>query len=245
VERDAVKLLVSPVDEAEALEAVAGGADIVDVKNPKEGALGASFPWVIRRIREVTPRTLEVSCTLGDLADLPGTAALAALGAASTGVDYIKASLYGVKTQKKAVYLMQGVVKAAHLCGSGVHVAAAGFADANRAKCIAPLLVPQIAHEAGADIAMLDTAIKDGRSLLSFLTVDALQAFVDSAHGYGLHAALAGSLQKEDLPIICGLGVDIIGVRGAACVGGDRVKGRITRAKVAELAQIVRSQAAR
>ncbi len=79
-----MKLLVSPVDEEEALEAVAGGADIVDVKNPAEGALGAGFPWVIRRIRDIVPQRLEVSCTLGDLTNLPGSAALAAFGAAST-----------------------------------------------------------------------------------------------------------------------------------------------------------------
>jgi uncharacterized protein (UPF0264 family) len=239
----AVKLLISPVDEVEALEAVAGGADIVDVKNQLEGALGANFPWVIKRVRQVTPKTVAVSCTLGDLANLPGTAALAALGAASTGVDYIKASLYGVKTQTEAVFLMRAVVKAAHEQNALVKVAVAGFADASRVGSVDPLLVPQIAHDAGADVAMLDTAVKDGRSLLSFLTVDALRGFVKSAHGLGLQAALAGSLRKQDLSILCGLGADIVGVRGAACVGGDRVKGHIERAKVAELAKIVHSAA--
>jgi (5-formylfuran-3-yl)methyl phosphate synthase len=241
VECSIVKLLVSPVDEAEALEAVAGGADIIDVKNPADGALGASFPWIIRRIREVTPRQLEVSCTLGDLANLPGSAALAALGAASTGVDYVKASLFGVKTQSEAVYLMQGVVKAARMDSSNVKVAVAGFADASRIGSVDPLLVPTITQEAGAQVAMLDTAVKDGRGLLSFLRIDVLKSFIEASHGFGLQAALAGSLRKEDLPVLCGLGVDIIGVRGAACAGGNRVTGRIAKAKVTELAQIMRS----
>ena len=44
-------LLISPINREEALESIKGGADIVDVKNPKEGSLGANFPWVIKEIR--------------------------------------------------------------------------------------------------------------------------------------------------------------------------------------------------
>jgi uncharacterized protein (UPF0264 family) len=236
-----LKLLVSPVDEKEALEAVAGGADIIDVKNPKEGALGASFPWVIRRIREVTPKQLEVSCTLGDLPNLPGSVALAALGAASLGVNYIKCSLLGVESSQEAVYLLKMVVKAAKASNSSIKIVAAGFADADRVGSVNPLLIPQIAQQAEVDAAMLDTAVKDGKNLQTFLTLDQLTAFVDAAHGYGLSAALAGSLKKQDLPALCALGTDIVGVRGAACTNGDRVKGIVTKEKVAQLAQIIKN----
>ena len=44
VEEVAMRLLVSVVDAAEARLAVAGGVDIVDVKNPAEGSLGAPAP---------------------------------------------------------------------------------------------------------------------------------------------------------------------------------------------------------
>ena len=80
-----MKLLISPMNEKEAQEAIAGGADIIDVKNPAEGALGANYPWVIRRIREITPKNLEVSCTIGEVGNHPGAVSLAALGAASLG----------------------------------------------------------------------------------------------------------------------------------------------------------------
>jgi uncharacterized protein (UPF0264 family) len=222
------------------LEAIAGGADIIDVKNPKEGALGACFPWVIKRIREVTPKPLEVSCTLGDLPNLPGSVSLAALGAASTGVNYIKVSLYGVKNQEEAVYLIRNVVRVIRDFDPSIMIAVAGFADAERIGSVDPLLIPRIVKEAQADIAMLDTAIKDGKSLMSFLNVDQLRGFVEESHNFGLKTALAGSLQKENLPVLCALGVDIIGVRGAACTNSDRVNGRVTKEKVAELVQIVR-----
>jgi uncharacterized protein (UPF0264 family) len=235
-----LKLLISPINETEALEAIAGGADIIDVKNPKEGPLGANFPWVIKRIRQITPTDIEVSCTLGEAPNLPGSMALAALGAATTGVNYIKVGLYGLKTPEEAVHLMRNITKAAKEYNPLIKVVASGYADAARISTVDPLLVPKIAHEAQADIAMLDTAIKDGKSLFTFLTETQLQQFVDTAHNYGLKAALAGSLQKEDLPAVCALGVDVVGLRGAACTLNDRVNGQITREKVQELAEIVK-----
>jgi uncharacterized protein (UPF0264 family) len=235
-----LKLLISPKNETEAMEAIAGGADIIDVKNPKEGPLGANFPWVIKRIRQITPTDIEVSCTLGEAPNLPGSLALAALGAATTGVNYIKAGFYGLKTPEEAVHLMRNITKAAKEYNPLIKVVASGYADAARISTVDPLLVPKIAHEAQADIAMLDTAIKDGKSLFTFLTETQLQQFVDTAHNYGLKAALAGSLQKEDLPAVCALGVDVVGLRGAACTLNDRVNGQITREKVQELAEIVK-----
>ena len=235
-----MKLLISPTDEKEAAEAIAGGADIIDVKNPKEGALGASFPWVIKRIREVTPKNIEVSCALGDVPNLPCTVSLAALGAATTGVDYVKVGLYGVKTKEEAVYLMQNVTRAIKDCNPSIKVVATGYADAKRVGSVNPLLIPDIAREAEADVAMIDTAVKDGKNLFAFLTIDQLKSFVDAAHAYGLKAALAGSLRKEDLPAVYALGADVAGLRGAACTNSDRVNGRITRENVRALAEAMR-----
>jgi (5-formylfuran-3-yl)methyl phosphate synthase len=42
------------------------------------------------------------------------------------------------------------------------------------------------------------------------------------------------------LPVVVNLGADIAGLRGAACINGDRVEGTITRQLVKELVEIVR-----
>jgi len=191
-----LKLLISPMNEKEASEAIAGGADIIDVKNPQEGALGANFPWVIKQIREMTPRNIEVSCALGDVPNLPGSISLAALGAASLGVDYIKVGLYGFKTPKEAVFLLQNVNKAAKDCNPKIKVAAAGYADSERIGALDPMLIPEIASLAQVDLAMIDTAVKDGKNLFNFLTAKQLEIFIVSSHKFGLEAALAGSLKK-------------------------------------------------
>jgi (5-formylfuran-3-yl)methyl phosphate synthase len=229
------------VNKQEAIAAIEGGADIIDAKNPKEGPLGATMPWITKKIRESTPKEVEVSCTLGDLPNLPGSAALAALGAASTGVNYIKASLYGVKTQKDAINFLKCIVQAAKELNPSIKIAATGFADAERVYSVNPILIPTITKEANADIAMLDTAIKDGKNLLNFLNTKQLETFVNKTHALGLTAALAGSLRKEDINSLTSLTVDIIGVRGAACTNEDRANGHVTTEKVKQLANIVKT----
>ena len=233
------------MNEKEAQEVIAGGADIIDVKNPAEGALGANYPWVIRRIREITPKNLEVSCTIGEVGNHPGSVSLAALGAASLGVDYIKVGLKGIKTAEEAIFLLQNACKAAKECNPKIKIAVAGYADAEKISLINPLLIPEIAHKAQVDVAMLDTYVKDGKTLFDHLTVEQLEKFVYSTHSFGLEAALAGSLRKQDLPIVYGLGADIAGLRGAACTNHNRVTGQITRKLVAELVEVLRQTGAK
>lgn len=236
-----MKLLISPTDEEEASEVIAGGADIVDVKNPKEGALGANFPWVIKRIKAITPPGVELSCALGDVSNHPGATALAALGAATTGVDYIKTGLQGVKTKEDAVYVMRKIAQAVRDHDSRIKLVVVGYADAHRADSVNPMAVPEIALGAGLDVAMIDTAIKDGRNLFDWLKMDQLSTFVETSHKSDLTVALAGGLKKDDLPRVDTVGADIVGLRGAACTDNDRVNGRLKREFVRELAEAVRN----
>jgi hypothetical protein len=170
---------------------------------------------------------------------LPGSVSLAATGAAALGVDYVKVSLLTFQTEEEAVYVMKNVVKAVKNQDKRVKVVAAGFADAKRAHSINPLLIPKIAKAAGCDYAMVDTAVKDGKTLFDFLDAKLLKSFVDETHGCGLKVALAGSLQIGHLPVLCGLGVDIAGLRGAACTNKDRANGHVTKQKVQQLVQAV------
>ena len=82
--------------------------------------------------------------------------------------------------------------KAAKECNPKIKIAVAGYADAEKIGAINPLLIPEIAHKAQVDVAMLDTSVKDGKNLFDHLTREQLKKFVDSAHGFGLEAALAG-----------------------------------------------------
>ena len=218
-----MKLLVSVVDAAEARVAAAAGADIVDVKNPAEGSLGAPSPAVIAAVRDAVDGGRPVSAAIGDMPNLPGTAALAALGAARSGATFVKLGLFGSSTEDDAVALLRAVREAVAPVPGAVVVAGA-YADARRVAHapLAPELLPRVAHAAGVGICLLDTAVKDGRGLLDWLSPDALTALVVDAHAMDLQVALAGALRAEDLPIIRATGADIAGVRSAVCADGQR-----------------------
>ncbi|HYA60755.1 MAG TPA: (5-formylfuran-3-yl)methyl phosphate synthase [Candidatus Acidoferrum sp.] len=235
-----MKILISPKNEAEAVEAVNGGADIIDVKNPSEGSLGANFPWVIKRIREIVPRSIDISATLGDFPHLPGSASLAALGAAVSGTNYIKIGLLGSKTFDNALFLMENVTKAVKDYDPLIKVVVAGYADHERANTLDPMVLPHIAERAGCDLIMVDTLIKDGKRLFDFMDIEACRSFVDRGHTYGLQVALAGSIKKEDVSTLTELGADVVGIRGAACSGGDRFGGTIKAEYVRNLKLLVR-----
>jgi uncharacterized protein (UPF0264 family) len=235
-----VKLLISPQNSKEATEAIAGGADIIDVKNHREGPLGANFPWIIKEIKQLIPANVELSCTLGEAPNLPGTMALAAYGAASLGADYIKVGLNGVQTIQKATDLLEKIVHAVKMCNSKIKIVVAGYGDYSRVKSIEPQFIVQAAVAVKADIVMLDTAIKDGKTLFDFQTLQQLETFTNMAHEHKLNVALAGSLQIQNLPIIKKLGADFVGLRGAACQNNNRDTGHITRERVKELAEIIR-----
>src|SRR5437762_2651020 len=85
---------------------------------------------------------------------------------------------------------------------------------------------------AGAAGVLLDTANKDA-PLFTIESPATLAAWIAGAHAVGLFAALAGGLSGPEFARARALGADVVGVRGAACVGGRM--GRVSRARVAAL----------
>ena len=218
-----MKILISPTSLEEAEAAIAGGADIIDVKNPAEGSLGASFPWVIRRVAErIAGRPILLSATLGDLPAKPGTAALAALGAIQSGARYIKAGLYGTRDEAEARAVMRAVTRTCRETDATLLPVAAGYADYRRFAGLDPQTIVRVARDSDAALVMLDTAIKDGATLFDALDEAELAAFASAARVAGLGVALAGSVGLRHLAALRRIGADVVGIRGAVCRGGDR-----------------------
>lgn len=211
-----MQLLVSPRDIKEAKKSLA--ADIIDVKRPAEGSLGANYPWVIRSIKQMTEKP--VSAAVGDFPFKPGGAALAAYGAACAGADYVKIGLMFNGLQE-AEDLVTAVVKAVKDDFPEKSVVIAAYSDYERLGTISPFELSPVAAGAGADVVMVDTGIKDGRSTFTFMNEGDLDRFTRENRTLGVKTALAGSLAFADLPALKRIAPDIIGVRGMVC-GGDR-----------------------
>lgn len=229
-----MRLLVSVVNAQEAEEAVLGGAEIIDIKNPLEGSLGAQPPGKITEIVSVVPPGVESSAAIGDVPNLPGTAALAAAGAAQCGVNYVKVGLLHVARATDAMDLLTEVRLAVKACNPMVRVIACTYADTISGSCLLPAELPGVAAAARADGCMLDTTRKDGKSLRTWMGTEELRGFVFACRHASLLCGLAGSLQGLDFEWVRGLAPDVVGVRGAAC-DGDRVTGRVSRNRVAHV----------
>jgi uncharacterized protein (UPF0264 family) len=211
-----MQLLVSPSSIDEARHSLA--ADIIDVKKPSEGSLGANYPWVIREIKSFANKP--VSAAIGDFDFKPGGASLAAYGAACAGADYIKIGLT-FAGQEKARAVISAVVKAVKDEFPGKFVVIAAYSDHQRMGSISPFDMAPVAAEEGADVVMVDTGIKDRQSTFAFMNEDQLRAFTDTNTHLGLKTALAGALTFQDIGALKRINPDIIGVRGMVC-GGDR-----------------------
>jgi (5-formylfuran-3-yl)methyl phosphate synthase len=211
-----MRLLVSPRDIEEAKRS--GAADIIDVKRPAEGSLGANFPWIIRAVRDLSGKP--VSAAIGDFDFKPGGASLAAYGAAHAGADYIKIGLM-FDGSKRAEEVISAVVKAVKDEFPEKYVVIAAYSDYARLGSISPFAMSPIAAAAGADVAMVDTGIKDGKSTFDFMNEASLVEFTSLNREGGMQTALAGSLSFDHLQALRRINPDIIGVRGMVC-GGNR-----------------------
>ncbi len=232
-----MKLLVSVVSGEEAQRALTGGADIIDVKDPGEGALGAPAPRVLSDVVRAVGTRAPVSVALGDLPDLPHTAALAARGAALSGAGYVKVGLRGVRDLGRAVAMMRAVAEAVEVSGRGVSVIAAAYADAAALDppALAPADLPALVERTGIAGALVDTFVKDGRGLYSWSSPPELAGLIDRTHRAGALFAVAGQLRPGEL---CRVAADVVGVRSAVCREGDRrseLRAELVAAAVTEL----------
>ena len=213
-------LLVSASDSIDAAAALDGGADIVDAKDPRTGALGAVSLDVFRGIRAAVANRRPLSAAIGDATDeaaIEGTA----FEFAAAGAVFVKVGLGGVTSAGRAASLARAAQRGVVAAGAGrCGLVVVAYADADEATGIAPAALVDVAARSGARGVLLDTAGKNRPGLLALISADDLAAWVARAHARRLLAAVAGKLTADDLSLVCETGADIVGVRGAACEHG-------------------------
>ena len=204
-------MLASVTGPEEAEIALAGGVDIIDLKDPTAGAFG-SLP--IDRTRETVAAVdlrRPTSAVTGDPAMQPAEIVAAVGEIAATGVDYVKVGLFPPEEKERAV------IAALADLATKTRLIACLFADRERDL---PRLIAPIADAGFAGI-MLDTADKSAGRLLSHAGIPALSAFSRAARDRGLLVGLAGGLEAPDVPRLVSLAPDFLGFRGALCAAGN------------------------
>jgi (5-formylfuran-3-yl)methyl phosphate synthase len=231
-----MRLLVSVANAEEASAALEGGADVIDAKDARAGALGAVARDVLEEINAVVNHARPVTAALGDAADEAAIERTARLYAAA-GATLVKVGFAGIASAGRAAGLIAAAVRGASSEGSGV--VAVAYADAAVVGGLAAADLVDVAAAVGAQGLLVDTADKHGPGLRGLVTPHALAALAADAHNAGLFVALAGKLTAADLPFVRDAGADIAGVRGAVCEGGRN--GRVIAERVRELTFAVRS----
>ncbi|MBN2154992.1 MAG: (5-formylfuran-3-yl)methyl phosphate synthase [Candidatus Lokiarchaeota archaeon] len=245
-----IKTLVSAKNLQEVDIIIRENPDILDLKNPLEGSLGAPIIPLIHEVkdrinsfRKNGKKPIEFSVAIGDFPYLPGTASMAAFGVAHLDVDYIKVGLLGPKTKEEGIVLSRSIVDAVHEYDHKIKIVIVGYADQREiGASIDPLIIPEITSSSGACIAMLDTKQKNGKSLFTHLSMDELHLFVDKCRSQGIGIALAGSLNFKDLNSINKLQPDIVGVRSMVCEQFDRLHGEMQPDLIRKLKTTVLSE---
>lgn len=230
-----MELLVSVRSAAEVGAALAGGADIVDAKEPSRGTLGPVSPKVLTEIVAQVPSHVSVSVALGDqaISDEVVCAVTSLQLPRRAAPLYLKLGFAGVRSEERIERLIATAVAACSESAAAPLVVAVAYADAARAGTASPDTISRLAARAGASGVLLDTHTKNGMSLPSCIRPVALKRWVAGARRAGLMTALAGGLGPDELDQVFPAAPDVIGVRGAACDGGRQ--GRINPLRVRAL----------
>jgi uncharacterized protein (UPF0264 family) len=210
------QLLISVCTLDEAKIALAQGADIIDLKNPHAGALGAlplaDIRSIVAHIKQ-QPMTHKIltSATLGDL-PMQAEQWLPQLDQViATGVGIIKIGFFATEDYEGCMQALLPYTQAGH------QLIAVMFAEITYPDS----LLADI-KQAGFLGVMLDTQIKNGLSLFDHFSAKQAREFAKQVAAQSLLLGLAGSLRDSHLVAAKNLQPNFIGFRGGVCVANQR-----------------------
>jgi uncharacterized protein (UPF0264 family) len=181
--------------------------DILDMKNPSQGALGALSVNIVSQIVTLIDGRCQTSATVGDLPMQAEPIQQAIINMAKSGVDYVKIGVFPDRDLANCLLQLATTVKQL-----STPVIAVLFADnMPEIECV-PLL-----KQAGFEGVMIDTAFKNGQHLSEHWDQCKLAEFVKKAKEHDMLCGLAGALRVEDIERLKPIGADYLGFRSALC----------------------------
>ncbi|MEX1228588.1 MAG: (5-formylfuran-3-yl)methyl phosphate synthase [Planctomycetaceae bacterium] len=215
-------MLVSVRDASEVAAAIAGGCDIIDIKDPARGSLGRADALVwssitdeMLRLRSHLPRSVALGETVeetpfADSAPLPCDWDFAKIGTAGLGMpaDWPRRLADSRKRWERHFPATCRWILVVYADWQ--------LADSPSLTALHEQL-PEILATAAWDGVLIDTFTKNGRALLDFVDASQLNAFGELARRSNKLWCVAGSLRAAALADVVPSQPDVIGIRTAGC----------------------------
>ena len=179
--------------------------DILDLKNPERGALGAVNADIVRDIVTLTAGARPISAAAGAASDSGILERVADLS--RCGVTFVKVG-FGCDSEQMQLPSLRAAAE------STVRLVAVLFADSPH---LDPATWVEPTQQAGFTGLMLDTEDKQSGPLLQHMSPAAAQVFVRNCHQADLLCGLAGQLNAESAGAYLAARPDYLGFRGALC----------------------------
>ena len=220
-------MLASVNSVEEALLALTANVDIIDLKQPALGALGALETGLVKSIVAAIDNRCPVSATVGDLPMQPDVVYSAVKDMAETGVDYIKIGFFPGGD-------WQGTIEKLATLPESMNLIAVLFADTQPDFTVIDRLT-------GFKGVMLDTMNKNNGSLSQVMTKTDIAQFVRLAKNRSMLCGLAGSLRLDDIAGLTPHQPDYLGFRGALCLDHNRTA-QLNRSSIMQIKQAIENQ---
>lgn len=204
------QLLISVTSIEEAKIAIENGADIIDLKDPNKGALGAlSIEQINSIVTYVNAQNIAKVNTSATIGDLPMQADLISRYVAElskTKVDFIKIGFFEANDYQPCLDALQASTIA------GIKLIAVLFAESTY-----PASLIEAIKQAGFIGVMLDTFNKNGLTLLDFYSEKKRKDLAKEVVNSDLSFGLAGSLKLQHIALVKEINPTYIGFRGGVC----------------------------
>ncbi len=213
-------LLVSVRDTDEAAVALAAGVDVIDIKEPFRGSLGAASAETVASVLSCVAGRAVVSAACGELVDWDAKS--------SWTRQFIEVECPArPRLAKIALARCDGLPDWqdhwrvwAETLPAGTSPVGVIYADRAIAQSPPWEAIVALANEIRAPYVLVDTYDKSSGTLFDHWSAAMLRAFAEDVSVAGLGIVLAGSLRGDDILRATEFEPDFIAVRGAACRGG-------------------------
>ena len=209
-------LLISLRKLDELSEEIINEVDILDLKDPLNGSIGA---WDLQDIKKVIFRyknKIQISATLGDIF-INDDFLIKLKQFDKLNLDYIKFGLLSMSIKNlfdKIKFLGERKFKTKLVCVVFVDIC-------DHLKLVYKKL--ELFDACGIKYIMLDTYKKNKGDLLTFCNISNLNKFISKCKKLDIKIGLAGSLKETQIPMIIKLKPNVLGFRSAICKFNKRM----------------------